>query len=109
MTVTGQAKEKFEGWLYNTPTQNVIEMMEDHEIIGGDDSFNKLPESMQWGVYQDWADRLGYDLYISKESPLEYFWAVCDLIRSFNEGNCKTRQEARNAAIEKLNEIMNQS
>jgi hypothetical protein len=46
---------------------------------------------MQWGVYQDWADSLGYELYISKEEhPLEYFWSVCDLLRSFNEGTCKT-------------------
>ena len=69
--------------------------------------FKDLPESMQWGVYQDWAGSLGYELYISKEHPLEYFWSFCDLLRGFNEGVCKTRQEARNAAIEKLEDLIN--
>ena len=69
--------------------------------------FKDLPEAFKWGVYQDWADSLGYELYISKEDPLEYFWALCDLLRSFNEGTCKTRQEARKAAIEKLNDLIN--
>jgi hypothetical protein len=51
---------------------------------------------------------LGHELYISKEDPLEYFWSLWYLLRSFNEGTCKTRQEARNAAIEKLNQLINE-
>jgi hypothetical protein len=71
--------------------------------------FKDLPEAFRWGVYQDWADSLGYELYISKEEHhLEYFWAICDLPCSFNEGTCKTREEARNASIEKLNELINE-
>ena len=99
--LTGKAKDKFEGWL------NTQKGWKDN-WYGGVLLFEGMPTQMQWGVYQDWADSLGYDLYISKESPLEYFWAVCDLIRSFNEGNCKTRQEARNASIEKLNQLINE-
>jgi hypothetical protein len=99
MKLTGQAKIDFEKWLTDTSI-NWWEMLSIN-------SFKTLPEAMQWGVYQDWADSLGYELYISKEHPLEYFWALCDLLRSFNEGTCKTRQEARNAAIEKLNDLIN--
>lgn len=102
MKLTGKAKEQFEDWL------NTQKGWKDN-WYGGVLLFEGMPNQMQWGVFQDFADSLGYELYLSKESPLEYFWAVCDLIRSFNEGNCKTRQEARNAAIEKLNEIINQA
>lgn len=107
MKLTGKVKEAFEKWLidsgHGVATLNL--RASTYKIV---EWFNHLPESMQWGIYQDFADSLGYELYISKESPLEYFWAVCDFIRSFNEGNCKTRQEARNASIEKLNELINE-
>lgn len=106
MKITGLAKGLFEKWylLLIRQERKDYDKFSDDQVLR---KFYRLLLSQQWGVYQDWADSLGYELYISKESPVEYFWAVSDLIRSFYEGNCKTRKEARNAAIEKLNELVN--
>ena len=98
MKLTGGAKEQFDKW-FNT--HKVYE----HLCLA---TFQELPLSMQWGVIQDFSDSLGIELYVSKETPLEYVWAIIDLIREFGSGYGKTRQEARNAAIEKLNEIINE-
>jgi len=97
--LTGKAKEAFKSYYVDQYQEGTFRQYE---------WFKDLPEAFRWGVYQDWADSLGYELYISKEDPLEYFWALCDLLRSFNEGTCKTRQEARNASIEKLNQLINE-
>jgi len=97
--LTGKAKEAFRAYYVDQYQEGTFRQYE---------WFKDLPESFMWGAYQDWADSLGYELYISKEHPLEYFWALCDLLRSFNEGVCKTRQEARNASIEKLNQLINE-
>jgi len=109
MRLTGKAKEQFEKW-YNDNYEFVeLPSIDDSFCL---DTFYELPESMQCGVYQDWADSLGYELFVSKDSPIVYYWAVSDLINCLG---CKdgssalmTRQEARNAAIEKLNEIINE-
>ena len=95
MKLTGETKEQFEKW-FNT--HHVYEHF-------GLATFKELPASFQWGVIQDFADSLGYELYISKEG-LSWFWAIDETLY---EGYKKTRQEARNAAIEKLNEILNQN
>jgi hypothetical protein len=96
--LTGKAKEAFKAYYFDQYQEGTFRQYE---------WFKDLPEAFRWGVYQDWADSLGYELYISKEDPLEYFWALCDLLRSFNEGTCKTRQEARNAAVKKLDDLIN--
>ncbi len=66
--------------------------------------FNLLPLSMQWGVYVDWADSVG--IHISLNSFDKEYWY--DFEPNKIEGiNYKTRQEARETAIKKLNEIYN--
>ncbi len=75
MKLTGIAKEQFEKW-FNT------HKVYKHLCLA---TFKELPEAMQFGVIQDWAD--SEDLESCAGFP--------------------TRQEARNAAIEKLNEIIN--
>ena len=108
MKLTEKAKEHFVEW-YNS---NVA--VENEEVK----SFLRLPESMQWGVIQDWADRLGFDMTVegSVDDNLnyttDYEWSILKKSNNSNHYNhsvCKTRQEARNAAIEKLNEIINQN
>lgn len=98
MKLTGKAKEQFEEWYVDNNYHS--------DFV---DYFEGIHEAMKWGVYQDWADSLGYDLYASKESPLEYFWSCDDLLRSFGEGTVRTRQEARTSAIESLNGLINQN
>jgi hypothetical protein len=79
-TTNSKAKEAFKAYYVDKYQEGVFRQY---------DWFKDLPEAFRWGVYQDWADSLGYELYISKEHPLEYFWSLCDLLRSFNEGLVK--------------------
>ena len=97
MTLTDKAKEQFEEFIRVEHPNHYMT------------SFYQLPPSMQWGVYQDWADSLGCELYIHKDSSEIYFWSTeSSLTSTYGEGFCGSLQEARNAAIDKLNELINQ-
>lgn len=105
---TGKAKEQFEEWFK-------FKWREKGSAPIGLAKFYSLPESMQWGVFQDWADSLGYDIYFSpyydwtKEKDTGFKWYFSKRKDSYisETGLRDTIQEARNAAIEKLNEIIN--
>jgi hypothetical protein len=109
MKLTGKAKEQFEKWYY----KKMI-----YSKWWSEDTFYSLPESMQFGVIQDFADSFGYDIVIipygykmsesfdndktysaSIHSEYQWRWDGCDYL---------TRQEARNAAVEKLNDLINE-
>ena len=104
MKLTGEAKGMFTDFFYSKM------MLEGHSDFRFLAQFSKLPESMQWGVYQDWADSVGYHIetyiWYCMDDKNNYYGAEVRYqdISDFN----KTRQEARNAAIEKLNEIINE-
>jgi hypothetical protein len=107
MELTGKAKEKFEKWL----DKQLFGIVHDNgdrqpDIVALDKLFYSLPKSMQWGVYQDWADSLGYDMSIIYDKDPCYFWRVDDGLNE-NSGDRFTREEAREAAVEKLNELIN--
>jgi len=106
MKLTGKAKELFEEWC-DRQSPRIITWSargSSYESVGLYDQ----PESMQWGVYQDWADSLGYFITNSWIGDNVF----CPDITKDNlilwEDDFKTRQEARNAAIEKLNYLINQ-
>lgn len=96
--LTGQAKEKFEGWMVKDyPVQDV-----------GWKWFIALHPSLQFGVYQDWADSLGYDLNCGEHANA-FMFLITHKNGTWVDGfDHETRQEARNAAIEKLNELINE-
>ena len=99
MKLTGTAKEQFEKW-FNT--HHVYEHF-------GLATFKELPPSFQWGVIQDFSDSLGYDLSCVEHSNA-FMFLITHKKGTWKEGfDFKTRQEARNAAIEKLNELINQN
>lgn len=105
MRLTGKAKDLFEAWYFKLPNSmglnyGTLELTMNR--------FYCLPESMQWGLYQDWADSLGYELYVDKNTPISFGWGLFYLIKEIDSGDLKTRQEARNAAIEKLNQLINE-
>lgn len=105
MKLTGKAKELFEKW-FNT--HHVYE----HLCLA---TFQELPASMQYGVYQDWADSLGIrlDVTVCYDNMLHYirgFEVKVNEEELFQSNDVfETRQEARNAAIDKLNELINQN
>jgi len=104
---TGKAKELFEKWMKPNP----LEHGRYGQLISN--TFDSMPLSMQWGVIQDFADSLGQHM----ETVLEE-WGFDMLetihVTSFKIGihesefNYDTRQEARTAAINKLNQLINE-
>ena len=109
MELTGKAKEQFEKWLIEQNTGMVLDTESEPWVLLYD-----MAEAARWGFYQDWADSLGYDM-IAGENRKSYIYLITSqpherLIQTWEEGfDFKTRQEARNAAIEKLNELVNQN
>lgn len=108
--LSGSAKEQFEKWLQKEIQEDRV-LWELCNLYG----FIDLPESMQFGVYQDWADSLGYELCIDRcvDDECNYIdnfeWVVMTINTISNNGSggtFPTRQEARNAAIEKLNDLL---
>ena len=105
--LTGKAKEQFERW-YMKYTGYVdprfSDLMKKTEL----DKFRTYRLSMQWGVIQDFADSLNYDLQVYNESSCVNFYAdIYKLGECLYSFEFKTRNEARTKAIEKLNEIIN--
>lgn len=106
MELTGKAKEQFEEWL----KENYSEFFNDR--VKGFGLWELLPPSMRWGVYQDWADSLGIECVVEYFDSKSFgFWVHTqeDTVRLNSvDGFSPTRQEARTAAIEKLNELINE-
>lgn len=107
MKLNGKAKELFEEWF-----NHGLEDWGDgygHYLI---EKFYKEHPSLQWGVLQDWADSLGIECVVEywDESSFAYWvHAQGGKIRlNSADGFEPSRQEARNAAIKKLNELVNE-
>jgi len=119
MKLTGKCKEEFEKWLsdqdcYNYETLEVdcdnALGMNPHEVYWFV-VFDKLPRDFKYGVYVNYFDSvlISVSCYrISKE------WVQYDVIDykhdDFNvdeQESYRTRQEARDKAIEKANQIRN--
>ena len=112
MKLIGKAKELFEEWLKVHPflgsdkyEREYFEVNVDGTLIG----FENVPDSMQWGVYQDWADSLGWLIGVEPCRGGQKFYAQItekgNLLIWDNEFT--SRDEARIQVIEKLNEIIN--
>ena len=98
MKLTGKCKEDFENW-YRKQTP---EMGYWYSIL----NFNNLPFSMKYGVYVDFFDSVG--LIVEAQRCLNgYKYYVTSTPKYFQAFEYKTRQEAREKAIEKANEIYN--
>lgn len=115
--LTGKAKQLFEEWYVsiemNTFSPKYVQMVSEFNggfVYGKLRVFYELPISMQFGVYQQWADSMGYYISITWiGNGVVYFSAditIDELIEWEEEFN--TREEAQIAAIEKLNKIINE-
>ena len=105
MTLTGKAKEEFEKWFANELERTEQKLTELGRVHVVDEFYTRITESMQWGVYQDWADSLGHNISANIFGSSGLFDYEIDFIPSDEIRH--TRQEARNAAVEKLNELIN--
>ena len=106
----GKAKELFEKWY---SASNAIAHLDNiAPSTYSMKAFYSLHSSMQWGVIQDWADSVGsyVNVFLDPTSdPCRFAWEVFDDKGNFDScGGYETREEARSAAIEKLNQIINE-
>ena len=104
MILTDKCKEDFEKWLYQQEWYDNLEFGENSDANMWDYS----PDSMQYAVYVDFFDSVGIQINVS---PLEFpltnnFWCS---VKGKKTEYFKTRQQAREQAIIKANEIYNES
>ncbi len=64
MKLTGKARCQFDEFVYNTMT-SCFNLTSGHDWVTLE-NFYLLPPSMQFGVYQDFADSVGYELRITQ-------------------------------------------
>ncbi len=114
MKLTRKCKEDFEKWFIENPEFWKSRRVQADLI----DWFNDLDESMQYGVYVDFFDSIGIyisdmvDCYHSSRNKPQFSTSGFSMCVEGN-GFCKdiddlnTRQEAREQAILKANEIYN--
>ena len=102
MTMKKTFKEQFEEWFKKEyPNELVYSTM-------NTTLFDSIPLSMRWGVYQDFADSLGYEIQTYYDSgKFEWYVKFMNLHSVISHGIVETRNEARQAAIEQLKEIIN--
>ena len=108
LELTGAAKQAFDAWFYTQEelTDSSIDILE---------LFYQLPNAMKFGVFQLWADSVGYLLTVTiiddfsdwtfdvmVEDFMGGFFSLTDEIEEF-----KTREEAQAACIKKLDELFN--
>lgn len=72
MTLTGKAKELFEKW-FNEEIQFSVPSSDFGIDDAKVDDFETLPQPMQWGVYLDWADWMGYRISVEWRPKYELF------------------------------------
>jgi hypothetical protein len=105
MKLTGKCKENFEKWFKGS--KNFL-------LIDEYDFYSGSTPSMQYGVYVDFFDSVGVYLtidnyYHRKRTPKVYYEFGYDTGNNWIaiKTQFKTRQEAREQAIIKANEIYN--
>ena len=96
MILTGKCKEDFYKWYVRTGNVH----------YSAPNLFLRLPKSMQYGVYVDFFDSV--EIRISMNQFKNTYWY--DIEKTGDESDeLKTRQEAREQAILKANEIFNKN
>ena len=110
MKLTGKCKEDFEKWIDKQPFSISHDVGERQmNIVPLGDMYEQLPPSMQYGVYVDFFDSVNYNIgiiphWLNNNTVDRFDFEVKDCI--YREYSV-TRQEAREQAILKANEIYN--
>jgi hypothetical protein len=107
MKLTGQTKQAFEKWAmhhYECTMYNGKYLA--FTLDGSSVYFDELPDSMQFGVIQDFADSVGHDLDAMK---LVYANVFMPFPNNDDEEHFKTRPEARTEAVKEFNTIYNEN
>lgn len=105
--LTGKCKESCEKWLEETMYRD------SHPLTKLClNNFYVLPFSMKIGVFEDFFDSVGLSINIESIKFHEWYYYVCPLKKygsyQIEDNRRSSRQEARQAAIKKANEIFNE-
>ena len=113
MNLTGKCKECFEKWYLKAYHEGHSKNDKILQLL----VFKSKKDSMQYGVYVDFFDSVGIYIQLTpyfdpfNEVMLWFFTLenkkCMNLNSHIENGKIPTRQESRNAAIEKANEIYN--
>lgn len=96
----GKCKEDFEKWLTNSGDSIGYKVIYGHhESIDVEDVWNNLPESMKFGVIQDFADSVGAVIILAHHSK-RLGWHCCYSFggKDYEFGEHGTLTEARKEA-----------
>ena len=110
MKLTGQCLKDFEKWLQNEPKSIISNVGNVSLCMTFPYNYYQLSNSMQYGVYVDFFDSFGMQIYTKPTVEekwsvyIDFFWhhILTEYIYT------KTRHEARTAAINKAIEIYNE-
>ena len=127
MNLTGQCKEDFEEWFLLRKkyhyTANYLLAMEGAKATMLDSTEMRIDlklficyePAMQWGVYQDFFDSVGYEIEVKRHSNDKWVFKIYfeqghydfTLFKSHKFG-INTRIKARTAAIERAKDLYNE-
>ena len=104
MNLTGKCKKDFEEWF----NKGVADKTSYGTYLLG--RFYGLHLSMQFGVIQEFADSVGYDMITEASILQDKYWFTIykQGNDNINDSYFDTRKEAQQAAIAKFNEIYNE-
>ena len=103
----GKAKQLFEEWYEKDWINKRLPPIR---------AFYEYSLSIQWGVYLEWADSMGYELCVDwgVDSELNFIDSFSYVVINTKTcdnygggGNKDTRKEAQTEAIKKLSELIN--
>jgi len=111
MKLTGKCKDDFEKWVEKQKFSILHDVGERQmNIVPLGDMFEQLHDSMQYGVMVDFFDSVGIEIEITRDIDWEDKVILGWVYYIENYENNKwydSRQEAREQAITKANEIYN--
>lgn len=109
MELTVKCKKGFENWIIDSKKGKYVLGVFSYTLGSYLIPFNKLPDSMKFGVYQDYFDTVGIQIdinfgrdIIDKTDYWNYYFDEAEELIQY-----KSRPEARTEAIKKANEIRN--
>ncbi len=103
MNLEGKALKEFEKWY-------AFHIYSETVNLFGLNEFYKYPDSMKWGVIQDWFDSVEMSVCIEGDKRNGFMFSIYNFgAAEFNaiEYDFKTRPQAREAAVKKAVEIFN--
>ena len=99
---TGNCEEDFKEWLENNK-----ELFKFLHVY-----FDDIPDSMKWGVFVDFADSVGYWITMDYSCDMFELGIATETEHGtyfYELGDYQTRTEAREKALEKFDELYNNS